>query len=58
MPLLIVSVIAGLYFTLSFLLRENYSLGAYLPGYILTLSYLIVKGCSQPYKACFFPRNK
>ncbi|RPD40756.1 hypothetical protein [Chitinophaga barathri] len=47
-PVLIVSAAAGLYFTLSFTFREDYSLGAYLPGYVLTLSYLIVKCCSVP----------
>ena len=47
-PLLIAGLIAGLYFTLSFLLRNDYSLKAYFPGYLLMLSYLIVKCCSQP----------
>lgn len=39
---------AGLYFSLSAILRDDYFFGAYLPGYLFTVSYLIVKCCSLP----------
>jgi len=47
-PVLTVSAAAGLYFGLSFALRDDYTFGAYLPGYLFTLCYLIVKCCSMP----------
>ncbi len=47
-PVLIVGAAAGLFLGLSFLLCDDYSFGAYLPGYLFTFSYLIVKCCSVP----------
>ncbi|MBO9150867.1 hypothetical protein ACFOTA_01495 [Chitinophaga sp. GCM10012297] len=47
-PVVIVSTAAALYFDLSFFLRDDYAFGAYLPGCLFTISYLIVKCCSVP----------
>lgn len=47
-PVLTVSAAAGFYFGLSFALRDDYTFCAYLPGYLFTRCYLVVKCCSMP----------